>query len=156
MGVAQSLHPRLPAPGESVGYPEKSVKKTPNCFPGGTRDFSELQEMAQLVEAIEFRQTRKALLAESNGSVHLAECRCAELANWSRTVACESPGSAFSTGLPSIASRWHAKPTEIESITEIGAERNQSARESAGRKRQPFGRTASHFVRRQAARSSAP
>lgn len=75
------------------------------------------------LKAIEFRQTRRALLAESNGSLHVAECRCAGLANCFENRRVGEPGFAFSTGLPSIESRWHAKRTQIGSITEIGAER---------------------------------
>jgi hypothetical protein len=76
------------------------------------------------VKAIEFRQTRKALLAAMQRGLHLAECLCGGLEHCfeSRRVG-ECRVRLFSTGRPSIESRWHAKRTEIGSIAEIGAER---------------------------------
>lgn len=98
------------------------------------------------LKAIEFRQTRRALLAESNGSLHLAECRCAGLANCFENRRVGESGFAFPQ--VSRASKADGTQNPRRSRRLPKSARSESANEWAGRKRQPFLRTASHLIRR--------
>src|SRR5207244_8245856 len=60
-------------------------------------------------------------------------------------------GPLFPQASPASKADGTQKPTEIRSLTEVREEWNESASESARRKRQPFLRTASHLIRRGAA-----